>query len=347
MKWQNYPDLLTLAQFEPTLPYIFFYFTSHMNITRRFLFVINPISGTRAKDGLERFLMQKCKEQGIEYTILHSTKTTNALTLEMAAYDFKATDLVACGGDGTVNISAAAAMSAGINLGIIPVGSGNGLARTAGIAMKPSLAFNTLLEGSLMPTDGFYINGKFGCMLSGVGMDAAVAERFAQSHRRGIYTYTTETLIQFFKANPYQFEINIDGFRFFTDAFFISVANSNQYGNNVTIAPLASLNDAMLDVIIVQKMPKAALPFAIMRQMRQNQSLKNWTDQIGKRSILYFQTPSISISNLKLAPLHIDGDPSNTEEQLQYEIIPQAFKLWVPTESKTQSAPQKAEAHSN
>lgn len=318
-----------------------------MNTIRRFLFVINPISGTQAKDGLERFLMQQCKEKEIEYSILYSTKSTNASTLEMAAYDFQATDLIACGGDGTVNISAAAAMNAGINLGIIPVGSGNGLARTAGIAMKPSLAFKTLIEGTLQPTDGFYINGKFGCMLSGVGMDAAVAERFAQSHRRGIYTYTTETLIQFFKANPYQFEVKLDEFRFFTDAFFISIANSNQYGNNVTIAPLASLNDAMLDIIIVQKMPKAVLPFAMMRQMRHNHTLKNWTDQIGKQSILYFQTPSISISNLKLAPLHIDGDPVDTEEQLQYEIISNAFNLWVPSAEAEKSATQKAKAHAD
>jgi len=344
MKRQNYPDCATLAQFQPPLRYIFFYFTCNMNIIRRILFVINPISGTRAKDGLERFLMQQCKEKGIEYTILHSTKSTNAISLEMAAYDFKATDLVACGGDGTVNISAAAAMNAGINLGIIPVGSGNGLARTAGIALKPSLAFKTIMEGVLQPTDAFHINGKFGCMLSGVGMDAAVAERFEKSHHRGIYTYTTETLIQFFKANPYQFEVTLGEFRFFTDAFFISVANSNQFGNNITIAPLASLNDAMLDVIIVQKMPKAALPFAIMKQMRHNKSLKNWTDQIGKQSILYFQTPSISISNHKLAPLHIDGDPADTEKLLQYEIIGNAFNLWVPLRAAKKLIPQKAKA---
>ncbi len=300
------------------------------NNERRFLFIINPISGTRTKDGLERFLTQKCSQLGIEYNILYSTKTTTAETLEMIGYDFKATDLIACGGDGTVNLAAEAAMLSQINLGVIPVGSGNGLARTAHIPIKPSLAFEILLNGHLQSTDAFSINGKFGCMLSGVGMDAAVADRFSHSHRRGLYTYTTETLIQFFKAHPYQFEITIEDFTFFTDAFFISIANSNQFGNNVTIAPLASLNDGLLDVIIVQKMSKANLPFAVMRQMRQNQKFKNWIDQIGKQSILYFQTPSITIKNLKLAPLHIDGDPAQTEPELNFMNLYNAFKLWVP-----------------
>ena len=297
---------------------------------RRIVFLINPIAGTQSKHGLEEYLAEQCRHSGIEYMMVHSTKTTSPETIKLHLYDFKATDLVACGGDGTVNLAASAVALSKIKLGIIPVGSGNGLARTANIPLKPSKAFDIILHGKTQLTDAFAVNDRFACMLSGLGMDAEVAERFAKNHRRGLVTYTTETLVQFFKSQPINFEVEIDGFNFFTDAFFISVANSNQFGNNVTIAPLASLNDGLLDIIIVQKMPKATLPFALLAQLRHNRIMKNWVEKIGKHSILYLQTKEIFIGNPKHAPLHIDGDPVSVDDRVHFKIIPNAFNLWVP-----------------
>lgn len=301
-----------------------------MNATRRIAFLINPISGTSAKEGLEQMLTSQCRHAGIEYQVIYTALTTTSDLLKMQLADFAVTDLVVCGGDGTVNLAASAVAHTGINLGIIPVGSGNGLARTASIPLNPAKAFEVVLKGKLQTTDAFDVNGSFACMLSGIGLDAEVAERFSHSHRRGLITYTTQALIQFFKTQPVQFEIEIDGFRFFTDAFFISIANSNQFGNNVTIAPLASLSDGLLDVIIVQKMPKATLPFALLGQLRHNHHMKNWAEKIGKQSILYFQTPEITIGNPRHAPMHVDGDPYPSGEKVHYKIIKNAFNLWVP-----------------
>jgi YegS/Rv2252/BmrU family lipid kinase len=305
-----------------------------MNSPRRIVFLINPIAGTRTKDGLEQFICKNCHEHGIEFQVMYSTKGTTHDLLRVHLYDFQATDLVACGGDGTVNLAAHAVAGSDIALGIIPVGSGNGLARSAGIPSRPSKAFEVLFKGRRQPTDAFRVNNQFACMLSGLGLDAEVAERFSHSHRRGLITYTTQTLIQFFKTHPVQFEVEVDGFKFFTDAFFISIANSNQFGNNMTIAPLASLQDGLLDVIIVQKMHKASLPMALLYQMRHNQKLKNWVDRIGKQTILYFQTPQITIRNPQHAPLHIDGDPFPSEDFLQFRIMSRAFDLWVPADGK-------------
>ncbi|MCU0387287.1 MAG: diacylglycerol kinase [Chitinophagaceae bacterium] len=301
-----------------------------MENKRRIVFLINPIAGTRSKHGLEEFLANQCRQRSIDYMMVHSTKTTVPETIRVHLHDFKATDLVACGGDGTVNLAAAAVAHSAVNLGIIPVGSGNGLARTANLHASPSKAFQVILNGKLQLTDAFMVNGHFACMLSGLGMDAEVAERFSKSHRRGMVTYTTETLVQFFKSQPINFGIEIDGFRFFTDAFFISVANSNQFGNNVTIAPLASLHDGLLDIIIVQKMPKATLPFALLAQLRHNKLMKNWVEKIGTQTILYLQAKEIRIHNPKHAHLHIDGDPVPVGEDVHFKIIPGAFNLWVP-----------------
>ena len=301
-----------------------------MNATRQIAFLINPISGTSAKEGLEQMLTSHCRDAGIEYQVIYTALTTTSDLLKMQLADFGVTDLVVCGGDGTVNLAASAVAHTSINLGIIPVGSGNGLARTASIPLNPAKAFDVVLKGKLQTTDAFEVNGSFACMLSGIGLDAEVAERFSHSHRRGLITYTTQALIQFFKTQPVQFEVEIDGFRFFTDAFFISIANSNQFGNNVTIAPLASLSDGLLDVIIVQKMPKATLPFALLGQLRHNHHMKNWAEKIGKQSILYFQTPEITIGNPRHAPMHVDGDPYPSGEKVHYKIIKNAFNLWVP-----------------
>lgn len=275
-------------------------------------------------------LSHQCHTLGIEYMMMHTARHTTPEMVRMQLYDSGATDLVVCGGDGTVNLAAAAVENSEVNLGIIPAGSGNGLARTASIPMKPEKAFEVVLNGTLQPTDAFRVNGAFACMLSGIGLDAEVAERFSHSHRRGLITYTTQALIQFFKTHPVQFGIEVEGLKFFTDAFFISIANSNQFGNNVTIAPLASLSDGLLDVIIVQKMPKATLPLALIRQLRHTKQMENWSEKIGKQCILYFQTPEIIISNPKHAPVHIDGDPHSGSEMMHYKIIKNAFNLWVP-----------------
>lgn len=303
-----------------------------MKKERRIVFLINPIAGTGAKKGLEEYLAKRCRDEKIEYMVFHSARSTSAEMLRVHLYDFKATDLVACGGDGTVNLAAASVSNTAINLGIIPVGSGNGLAFTAGIPAKPQAAFEVLLNGQLQTTDAFSVNGRFACHLSGLGMDAEVAERFAASHSRGLINYTTKALIQYFKSQAINFEVTVEGFKFFTDAFFISVANSNQFGNNVTIAPLASLNDGMLDVVIVQKMHKTNLPIALLRQLRHNQFMKNWVEKIGKQTILYFQAREIKIGNPLHAPLHIDGDPFATSDEISFSIVPSAFRLWVPKE---------------
>lgn len=297
---------------------------------RSILYLVNPIAGTRTKQGLESFLRQKSDAAGLEYSVVHSTRDMDAGTLRHWVEEQKATDLVVCGGDGTVNLAAKALQGSQINLGIIPVGSGNGLARCAGIPLKPTDAFEVLLKGHVQLTDAFTVNEHFSCMLSGIGLDAAVAERFAHSNRRGLYNYTKQTLIQFFKAHPYQFEIVLPEFSFFSDAFFISIANSNQFGNNMTIAPRASLSDGLLDLVIVQKMPKAGIPLAILRQVRGNNQLHDLAQSVGKRNIIYLQTPTVTIKNKYLAPLHIDGDPCDTAESLTVKIMPAAFRLLVP-----------------
>lgn len=297
---------------------------------RKIIYLINPISGTSKKEKTRLLIERETAFQEIPFKVFYTNPSGDYETVKDIIINEHFTDVVMIGGDGTVNQVTYALRDTGVRFGIIPSGSGNGLARAANIPSKIKSALAIIFSGNAAPVDAFTINGSYSCMLSGIGFDAQVAHDFAQKTTRGLFTYTQQSIINFFKATPYQFEVIIDGFSFFTDAFFISIANSNQFGNNATIAPQASLSDGLLDVVIVQKMNKAKLPFAVLRQMRGNNKLQKLVDDMCTKSVLYFQTSSLIINNLKLAPLHIDGEPRETSAVLKIEIIQSAFQLIQP-----------------
>lgn len=297
---------------------------------RKIVYLVNPISGTSRKDGIKQLIEKENTDRAISFEIMHTNAGGHYQLLREKIRAEHVTDVVIIGGDGTVNQVTQALHGLSVRFGIIPLGSGNGLALAARIPTKPELALSLIFEGKSRPIDAFTVNEHYSCMLSGIGFDAQVAHDFASKASRGLLTYTQQSIINYFRANPYQFEIKLDNFSFYSDAFFISIANSNQFGNNFKIAPQASLHDGMLDIVIVQKMNKAKLPFAIFRQIRGNNKLQQLVEDITKKNILYFQTPSITIRNLKHAPLHIDGEPRETADELNIHIMPKHFELIQP-----------------
>jgi YegS/Rv2252/BmrU family lipid kinase len=296
---------------------------------RKIVFLVNPISGTKKKDVALAYI-KATTTTNIPFEFFDTNANGDYYWLVEKINSDKITDVVIMGGDGTINSVLATLKNCNINIGIIPSGSGNGLAFAAKIPKDYKKALAIVLKGNAQFTDAFTINNKFACMLSGIGFDAQVAYDFAQQEKRGLITYTKQSLLNFFKASPYPFEITIDDFTFFMEAFFISVANSNQFGNHFTIAPKASLNDGLLDIVIVQKMSKLKLPFAIVNQLRGKNKLQDLVNDLQKKNIIYLQTPSIKIKNVKLAPIHIDGDVADKKESLEYNIIKDCYKLLVP-----------------
>ncbi|HEY0432892.1 MAG TPA: diacylglycerol kinase, partial [Chitinophagaceae bacterium] len=130
-------------------------------------------------------------------------------------------------------------------------------------------------------------------------------------------------------ARPYKFSVEANGLNFSTEAFFISIANSNQFGNNFRIAPRALLSDGLLDVVIVKKTAKPLLLYNLMRQIIAGR-LRNMESSL-KLPVIYFQTKELRILNTSHAPLHIDGDPSDTPEVLEARILPKCFRLIHPS----------------
>jgi diacylglycerol kinase (ATP) len=178
--------------------------------------------------------------------------------------------------------------------------------------------------------DGFNINGRFACMLCGLGFDAKVAHDFAQQPGRGLSAYIRQVVKNFFSARTYRFELATGDRKLQVDAYFLSIANSNQYGNNFKIAPQASLSDGLLDIVIVTRQNKLSFILKTLQQIRGKNKLMTGLEGKEKKAVLYFQTDCLSIMNPAQAPLHIDGDPAETVTELNIEVKKKCFRLFQP-----------------
>jgi len=299
-------------------------------MARNIIYIINPISGTKGKKDLYQLIEKKTKEKNIPFQFFPSVASGDYSFLHPIIEEQKITDVVIAGGDGTVSQVINSLMHCNVKFGIIPCGSGNGLAFAAKISKNPAKALAIIFDSKPVLTDGFYINNIFACMLCGLGFDAQVAHDFAKQSKRGLMTYVKQVVKNFFSAKTYSFTILVHEKKISIDAFFISIANSNQFGNNFTIAPKASLNDGLLDIVIVTKQNKLSLLLQTLKQISGNNKLQSNSLEKNKTSIIYFQTDNLEIINKSEAPLHIDGDPAETAKNLLIAVRKSCFWLHQP-----------------
>lgn len=298
-------------------------------MNKRILFFINPVSGTNSKNVLASYIKKECSIREVYFEIIATSRE--------GAYDFlpkkiavdNISDVVICGGDGSIAPIVAAIDGTMVNVGIIPVGSGNGLARTVGISRSIKKALQNIFQGVVNRVDAYTVNNQMGCHLSGLGFDALVAHEFSKSKKRGGNTYTKKVLQHFLRAKTYTFTLTCEEKQWNEEAFFICIANSNQFGNNFKIAPKAGVNDGLLDVIIVKKTIKPKLLLDMIVHLLSGKLISTPT-QSNASSIHYFQTSKITIENVDNAPFHLDGDPFDSQNMYDFEILPNAYCLITP-----------------
>jgi len=296
---------------------------------RKFIFLINPISGNSSKNALPGLIAAAAKKHDASYIILPTVASGDYHFVRQKIKEENYTDIIICGGDGSVNTIVQDLRDVRVNFGIVPLGSGNGLALSANIPKSSEKALEIVFTGQPDYVDGFLINQSFACMLCGLGFDAQVAHDFAKQKKRGLLTYAQQSLKNFFSAKPYSFEIDLGETNFTSEAYFISVANSNQFGNQVTIAPKASLCDGLLDIVIVRKMSKAQLPISLLDQIAGRNPVAQ-PQTLKKSGIIYLQADKLTIKNTDNAPLHVDGEPRETAKQFSIRVIHNCFKLIQP-----------------
>lgn len=294
---------------------------------RNFIYIVNPLSGTGSQDRVQNTIAKETLRAGIKFQFVPSVANGDYSFIEQTIIDEAVTDIIIVGGDGTVSQVIDSLMHLPVQFGVIPCGSGNGLAFGAGIPKAHKKALEIIFSNTAHRIDGFRVNKRFACMLCGIGFDAQVAHDFAKARQRGLSTYVKKVFSNFLSAKAYSFKIKINDKHFITSAYFISIANSNQFGNNFTIAPKASLSDGLLDVVIVTDQSKLKLLYSTIIQVGGLNALQSKESIDKNKSVIYFQADEITISNYDNAPLHIDGEPVETEKKLHLAVLPNCFKL--------------------
>lgn len=228
----------------------------------------------------------------------------------------------AVGGDGTVHETAKRLIGRTPALGILPTGSGNGFARHIGLPLDPAESLRASREGRIVPIDTAMVNGHPFAGVMGIGFDALIAERFAASTVRGLETYVKVGVRAFVEFRPDDYEIVVGGELLRRRAFVIAIANSGQYGNNARIAPLASLQDGLLDVVIIGETRFYHAPLLLARL---------FSGSFHRASgVTTLQTPELTIRRTAPGIAHLDGEPVTLAAELHVRIVPGSLKVLVP-----------------
>ncbi len=224
-------------------------------LQKRILFIVNPISGIGRQKAVERLIEARLDKDRFNISIAYTNAPGHATDISRKAAADGVEIVVAVGGDGTVNETAAGLVDSETILAIVPAGSGNGLARHLKIPMNLKRAIDVINMGRILKIDTATMNDQLFVNVAGVGFDAAVAKKFALAGKRGFSTYLRITTNSYKQYEPKQYTLIIDGKVIKRRALLISFANSSQFGNNTSIDPSASVSDGYIDVCIVGKVP--------------------------------------------------------------------------------------------
>ena len=297
-----------------------------MSDKKRIVFIVNPISGTQSKNNILKWIEERLDHSRYEHEVVKTRYAGHATEISTQAVKDGIDIVVAIGGDGTINETARSLIHTTTTLGIIPCGSGNGLARHLHIPMDPKAAIDILNEGHQIQMDYGKINGiPFFCTC-GVGFDAFVSLKFADSGKRGLLTYLENTLHESLTYQPETYEIENEAGTVKYKAFLIACGNASQYGNNAYITPQASLTDGLMDITILE-------PFTVLDVPSLSFQLFNKTINQNSR-IKTMRAKKIKIHRSQPGVFHYDGDPIMGSENLEVEIIPKGLNIITSNKKK-------------
>ena len=287
---------------------------------RKALFIINPISGGKKKDGVPELIEKHLDASLFDAVTIFTDGVAHARQLAKEAvgvFDV----VVAVGGDGTVNEVASAIVGTDTTLGIIPYGSGNGLSRFLGISMDAPEAITGLSSQRVECIDSAKLNGRPFFNMAGMGFDAHISEVFSHGKKRGFLTYIKSAFeeISKYKAQLYRFDI--DGKAYEREAFMLSFANSSQYGNNAHISPNASVQDGLIDVCVIKQFPVWRLAEMGIRMITKTADKSKYLEIIRGKCIV--------VKRNGRGPVHLDGEPRIESADSVIEVVPASLKVIV------------------
>ena len=284
--------------------------------------IINPISGVGSKRKIPKMIERMCEKGGCPLEISFTEYPGHASELTRKAIDEGANCIIAVGGDGTVNEIARAMVHSDAVLGIVPKGSGNGLARELHIPMDAKRALELIIKGHVSTIDCCKANDRVFFCTCGVGFDAAVSQKFAEEKRRGSLTYIKNTVAEYLSYKPEPYELLVDNQTIKEKAFLVACANASQNGNNAFIAPHANIQDGRMDLTILSPFtPLDIAPLAIQL----------FTKQIDRNSkIKTMKAQQVTIIRQNPGVMHLDGEPVMADSRIDISIMPQSLHVVTP-----------------
>ena len=283
-----------------------------MSNKKHIIFIINPISGTHSKEEIPAMIDKIIDKERFDYQVIMTEYAGHAAEIARQATNDGVDAVVAVGGDGTVNEVARSVIHTQTAMGIIPCGSGNGLARHLCLPMETEKALAIINEFQIEAFDYGLINGQPFFCTCGMGFDAFISLKFAESGKRGPITYVENVLKEGLKYKPETYEIEDETGTKHYKAFLIACANASQYGNNAYIAPGATMKDGEMDVIVME-------PFDVLDAPQIAADL--FMKTLGNNSkIKTFRTRSLHIHRKAPGAIHYDGDPMMTDSDIDVHI---------------------------
>ena len=297
-------------------------------------FIVNPISGTQDKGKIIAKIAEYFPEDRFLTTIKYTEYAGHASQIARDAVNEGVDIVVAVGGDGTVNDTARALIHTNVALGIVPCGSGNGLARHLFLPMNVDGALKVIADCEIHSLDYGLINDHPFFCTAGVGFDAFLSDKFNKSGKRGLLSYIENALREGSSYQPetYELEILDDKSEIHTyRAFLITCANASQYGNDFFIAPQASMSDGLMDVTIME-------PFSVLESAQIAFQLVNRTITQNSR-IKTFRCKDLVIHRASSGPIHIDGDPHEAEQDVRVSLVAKGIRMVVNTSKQPWQPP--------
>ena len=294
---------------------------------KKIRFIINPFSGTSQKSNTPQLISKLLDHTKFEYEIVYTQYAGHAINLAKEGVQSKIDFVAAVGGDGSVNEVAQALVHSTTALIVIPGGSGNGFAMHVGLGRNIEKAIQYINAGKIIEIDTCQVNDRFFINVSGLGFDARIAYKTKQNSKRGFLPYFMTSVKESQKFKPQHLEINVDGKAINGDYAAAVVANASMYGYHFTIAPQASMQDGIMDLMLVKKAPLLKYFLTTYRFLNRTLDKSKITET--------YRGKSISITMPDENYLHVDGEGYKTEKKLVFKIIPKSLKVLVPDQKNT------------
>ncbi len=287
---------------------------------KRIRFIINPISGIGKKEVIPAMIDEYLDHDQFDYDIAYTKyRKHGKLIAEESAkegYDI----VCAVGGDGSVHEVGTALIGSKTRLAIIPLGSGNGLARHLNIPLTIKEAIECINRDQSIQMDTVKVNDKAFLGVGGYGFDAVIAKEFDTYHRRGLRGYLYVIIREFFKYNPINVSIDLDGKVKTLPVVLCTVANSSQFGNGFVVSPKSDVTDGQLELLILKPFKIWSVPYIAYRFFSKRSDKSRFTE------IISFKKAKIRLTK-KIA--HYDGEPFEVREELNVSVVPKSLNIVV------------------